>query len=249
MENGLLHRRMSRTSSSRLSRVHEFTTQLAGTLELAPVGAARGRDARERGRRRRRASCWSIGLVSWCRSRLGREGADLDTAGWRRLPLETRAAGRLRRRCGSSRRPPRRRTTCCCTCSASPRSRSTRHSCTSEAREQARHDSLTGLLGHRAFQEMLEAQTAGKRRSASSLLDIDDFKEINDLYGHQTGDDALRARRAEALRDGMRAGRQGLPRRRRGVLRRAAGPRASTVRSASPSGCAAAWRRSSRRCP
>jgi diguanylate cyclase (GGDEF)-like protein/putative nucleotidyltransferase with HDIG domain len=71
------------------------------------------------------------------------------------------------------------------------------------SREQARQDSLTGLLGHRVFHEVLEEQTGHGAPFSIVLVDIDDFKQINDLYGHQTGDDALRFV-AEALRRGTR---------------------------------------------
>ena len=69
---------------------------------------------------------------------------------------------------------------------------------------QARHDNLTGLLGHRAFQEALERGIAGDAGSALALatIDIDDFKLINDLHGHPIGDEALR-RVSEALRSNV----------------------------------------------
>src|SRR4051794_13132873 len=59
--------------------------------------------------------------------------------------------------------------------------------------QEARHDSLTGLLGHRALQETLELATATEAGHPFSLAiaDIDDFKVVNDTHGHQTGDDAL----------------------------------------------------------
>ena len=61
----------------------------------------------------------------------------------------------------------------------------------------ARTDSLTGLLNRRAFFEQLEATLDQTRRSelacAVILFDIDHFKEINDIFGHKTGDDLLRA--------------------------------------------------------
>ncbi len=74
-----------------------------------------------------------------------------------------------------------------------------------QSREQARHDSLTGLLGHRVFHEVLEQQIASASPFSVLLFDIDDFKQINDLHGHQTGDHALRLV-AEALRQGTRSG-------------------------------------------
>jgi len=70
---------------------------------------------------------------------------------------------------------------------------------------QARHDNLTGLLGHRAFQEALEEGVAADGEDALTLatIDIDDFKIVNDLHGHPIGDEALR-RVAEALRHSVR---------------------------------------------
>ena len=59
----------------------------------------------------------------------------------------------------------------------------------------ARTDPLTGLLNRRAFFEQLEAALVQARRSelacAVILFDIDRFKEINDVFGHKTGDDVL----------------------------------------------------------
>jgi len=57
-------------------------------------------------------------------------------------------------------------------------------------------DSLTGLLNRRAFFERATeicAQASGSGSVSAILLDIDYFKEVNDLYGHSTGDEALRA--------------------------------------------------------
>jgi diguanylate cyclase (GGDEF)-like protein/putative nucleotidyltransferase with HDIG domain len=74
-----------------------------------------------------------------------------------------------------------------------------------QSREQARHDSLTGLLGHGVCHEELEQLIAGGNPFSVLLFDIDDFKQINDLHGHQTGDGALRLV-ADALRQGTRTG-------------------------------------------
>jgi len=56
-------------------------------------------------------------------------------------------------------------------------------------------DSLTGLGNHRAFQEELrrEVARAGRRQSPISIvmIDVDDFKEINDSLGHAHGDSVL----------------------------------------------------------
>jgi diguanylate cyclase (GGDEF)-like protein len=57
-------------------------------------------------------------------------------------------------------------------------------------------DSLTGIANRRAFDELLdrEISTAKRERYSISLLmiDIDLFKEYNDLYGHMKGDECLR---------------------------------------------------------
>ncbi len=61
--------------------------------------------------------------------------------------------------------------------------------------ELARIDPLTGLLNRRAFLERcsLERSRVGRQAGPLSLalLDLDHFKRVNDLYGHQTGDQAL----------------------------------------------------------
>ena len=59
----------------------------------------------------------------------------------------------------------------------------------------AQTDPLTGLLNRRAFFEHLEDALVQARRTelacAVVVFDIDRFKEINDLFGHKTGDDLL----------------------------------------------------------
>ena len=71
--------------------------------------------------------------------------------------------------------------------------------------QEARHDSLTGLLGHRALQETLQLATEDVEHDRFSLAiaDIDDFKLVNDTHGHQVGDDAL-CHVAETLRLSVR---------------------------------------------
>jgi diguanylate cyclase (GGDEF)-like protein len=65
------------------------------------------------------------------------------------------------------------------------------------ATRQATHDELTGLINHRGFQEALEREARRSRRGGAPmslvLVDIDNFKRVNDTYGHQCGDEVLRA--------------------------------------------------------
>jgi diguanylate cyclase (GGDEF)-like protein len=70
-------------------------------------------------------------------------------------------------------------------------------------REMARQDPLTGLANRRAFDEALTAALAAERgaarraddhdgRFALLLADVDEFKQINDRFGHTAGDRVLR---------------------------------------------------------
>ena len=71
----------------------------------------------------------------------------------------------------------------------------------SEAREQADHlariDPLTGLGNRRALEEALAVAVASARRADLPLsvlvADLDDFKRVNDTFGHHAGDDVLKA--------------------------------------------------------
>ncbi|WP_142826001.1 sensor domain-containing protein [Planococcus soli] len=62
----------------------------------------------------------------------------------------------------------------------------------SQLKHFAYYDSLTELPNRRYFQEYaterLELNENGRRSLAVLILDIDDFKEINDQWGHETGD-------------------------------------------------------------
>jgi diguanylate cyclase (GGDEF)-like protein len=58
-------------------------------------------------------------------------------------------------------------------------------------------DPLTGLLNHRAVHERIDYELASGRASgepvAVVLIDVDNFKTVNDTLGHQSGDRVLRA--------------------------------------------------------
>jgi diguanylate cyclase (GGDEF)-like protein len=73
----------------------------------------------------------------------------------------------------------------------------------------AMHDPLTGLYNRRQFNNMLEYEIGRSERHVHEfsllMLDLDDFKDINDSYGHPTGDDALGGV-AEILREHIRKG-------------------------------------------
>jgi diguanylate cyclase (GGDEF)-like protein/PAS domain S-box-containing protein len=64
-------------------------------------------------------------------------------------------------------------------------------------RHLADHDPLTGLRNRRLFEHDLELQVARSQRygeiAGLMVVDLDDFKSINDRYGHKVGDDSLRA--------------------------------------------------------
>jgi diguanylate cyclase (GGDEF)-like protein len=62
-----------------------------------------------------------------------------------------------------------------------------------DARTQAATDALTGLGNHRAFhQRIREALRSGNDHLGLVIIDIDDFKTINDSHGHMAGDQVLR---------------------------------------------------------
>lgn len=71
------------------------------------------------------------------------------------------------------------------------------------------HDPLTGIYNRRQFNNMLEYEIGRSERHHHEfsllLLDLDDFKDINDAYGHPTGDEAL-CGVAEILRAHIRKG-------------------------------------------
>jgi diguanylate cyclase (GGDEF)-like protein len=85
-----------------------------------------------------------------------------------------------------------------------------------EMRSLARHDHLTGLLTRREMDRVLDEELVRSHRYGHPmglvLLDLDHFKQINDSYGHVSGDAALRAVSAvvsQCARDTDRAARYG----------------------------------------
>src|SRR5256886_9103127 len=72
---------------------------------------------------------------------------------------------------------------------------------------QAQTDSLTGLYNHRYFHERLRAELTRASRTRDSvavlMLDIDDFKRVNDVYRHGSGDQVL-TELADLLRTAVR---------------------------------------------
>ncbi len=64
-----------------------------------------------------------------------------------------------------------------------------------KAREESMHDGLTGVYNRRAFddaiREMVERQAEAGAVLSVLILDVDNFKAVNDSYGHQIGDRVL----------------------------------------------------------
>ncbi|HEX5805861.1 MAG TPA: bifunctional diguanylate cyclase/phosphodiesterase [Macromonas sp.] len=79
----------------------------------------------------------------------------------------------------------------------------------SELEYYSSHDPLTGLHNRRYFNEMLDYEVGRSRRHSHEfsllMLDLDDFKDVNDTWGHPCGDMVLR-RIAESLQAETRVG-------------------------------------------
>ncbi len=78
-----------------------------------------------------------------------------------------------------------------------------------ELQEQAIRDQLTGLYNRRYLDETLEREFSRARRASYPisviLMDVDEFKRVNDTYGHKSGDRVLTVL-GEIIRQSIRAG-------------------------------------------
>ena len=63
-----------------------------------------------------------------------------------------------------------------------------------ELRSKAQHDALTGVYNHGTSEELIRAKLqglSGEEAAVFSIFDVDDFKRVNDTYGHAKGDELL----------------------------------------------------------
>lgn len=59
------------------------------------------------------------------------------------------------------------------------------------AAKRADYDALTSILNRGAGEKLVEQLLAKGQKGAFIIVDIDNFKHINDTYGHQTGDEVI----------------------------------------------------------
>ncbi len=81
------------------------------------------------------------------------------------------------------------------------------HIALQQEQERATRDPLTGLRNHRYFQDSLSAEIERCRRTGGhvsiAMLDLDNFKQVNDRFGHSEGDAVLR-RATKGISDNLR---------------------------------------------
>ncbi|MCW2928299.1 MAG: hypothetical protein JWM86_2267, partial [Thermoleophilia bacterium] len=81
------------------------------------------------------------------------------------------------------------------------------HIALQQEQERATRDPLTGLRNHRYFQDSLSAEIERCRRSGGQVsiasIDLDNFKQVNDRFGHSEGDAVLR-RATKVIADNLR---------------------------------------------
>jgi diguanylate cyclase (GGDEF)-like protein len=73
-----------------------------------------------------------------------------------------------------------------------------------EAEQRASHDGLTGLDNRQGVESRLQRRIDAKQTFCVVMLDLNGFKQVNDTYGHEAGDDLLKQFAAE-LRSASRA--------------------------------------------
>ncbi|MBN2398304.1 MAG: GGDEF domain-containing protein [Deltaproteobacteria bacterium] len=83
-----------------------------------------------------------------------------------------------------------------------------RHKLELKLKEMAATDPLTGLYNRREYEMLFRHEIERARRLGSPLsvciADLDHFKEVNDIYGHEAGDEVLR-RTADLIRKNVRS--------------------------------------------
>lgn len=62
----------------------------------------------------------------------------------------------------------------------------------SEQQYRAEHDALTGIFNRGAFERITKSMKSNPHPLAFALMDIDNFKGVNDTYGHDVGDEVLK---------------------------------------------------------
>lgn len=67
------------------------------------------------------------------------------------------------------------------------------HAAMKEIEEYANRDPLTGLFNRMHFKELVDEDVKDGRRGTFIMMDMDNFKQVNDLYGHQRGDAILKS--------------------------------------------------------
>ena len=227
--------------------VYLFERQRTAELSAAPRRAPAGRQlggehAAQLPRRRRR------------RARRQRPAADGDRRGQLRAAAAARRArrGRGGRGARAPRRPSRSRPSAVELAVALVEQAATALAL-ARARAEAGTDAVTGCMNHRAMRRRLDEEIGRATRTGGPLscllIDLDDFKLVNDRHGHQAGDAMLRARRARARGRVPRVrSRCALRRRRvrRDPAQRRAGQRRRRGRAGRSSACARSRRTTAR---
>lgn len=60
------------------------------------------------------------------------------------------------------------------------------------AETKAEHDVLTGIYNRRGGEQLIRSYLANEMPGAFMIIDVDDFKHVNDTYGHAAGDEVLK---------------------------------------------------------